>query len=191
MKFRKPIGNRPVLAIPLIAMLLFVSLSQNSASETGFVTLPTLAANWQELPDSKRPLFEGKIPYRWKVFENQDTGDRLSIACCPREQLPLVKYSDTALEIFPRGLAVWTHSSPNAVNEVISIGVTNQKNKANRPTLEYCFTTDASDRETLLAHGRAWFHGDLVVFVQHTATRAISAKLIGKVVRELKRSPTN
>lgn len=157
-----------------------------------FGTLPVLPPEWEVSPDDKQTSLTGKLPFSWIVFKNKATGDLLSFSCRPHESaaLPIDRYSDTALEIFPRGLAVWTQSPQSAVIDVISMNVSNRRHRSEVriPTLEYCFTTDIPEGETLMAHGRAWFQGDTVVFVQHTSDRAISAQLVRDAVSDMTRS---
>jgi hypothetical protein len=144
--------------------------------------LPKLTSDW--LVREKGGL--GDPPWRWSwvILTNSQNGDLLSFAAHkgtsekPRE---LIKWSDTAHELFPGGLPRWTVKSGFGTrpirNSVVKINLVNaaKKEDLSRDALEYTFIQE--DGSNRLAHGYALDFEGLVVFVQHTSMRAITPDL--------------
>ncbi|MBL8814414.1 MAG: hypothetical protein JNL58_00175 [Planctomyces sp.] len=154
-------------------------------------SLPDLGADWEINTDDKKREPEVKLPFRWQVFRNRKTGDLLSFATHPDlgKNRPLESLSDTSLEIFPNGRAVWTQprgttSTSVLAIEVVDIGRTNASLKGEK-LLEYCFISESPDRENLMAHGRAWVGPNGAVFAQHTSAKPITSDFVDQTIRSI------
>ena len=124
-----------------------------------FGPLPDLGSEWQIVGSRTDEISPNTNPFRWIVFHNAETGDLLSFATFPRRNpsTPLDRYFDTALEIFPDGLAVWERNSTRMTIECIAISVRERKLSIHRrlPVMEYSFISEAKTRPNLMANGRA------------------------------------
>ena len=153
--------------------------------------LPKLDADWEVSVDDQQSKVEGKSPFRWVVFRNKRTGDFLSFATHPElgKNRPLDYLSDTSHEIFPNGRAVWTQPPGNMITNVVAIkvvdvGRTNASLKGEN-VLEYCFISESSDRDNLMAQGRAWLGPKGVVFAQHTSARPITSEFVDQTIKSI------
>ncbi len=182
----------------LLALLLSVSCAAlidyeiASAQELDPIHwLPNLDADWEINTDDQQREPEVKVPFRWRVFRNRKTGDLLSFATHPDlgKNRSLESLSDTSLEIFPNGRAVWTQphgttSTSVVAIKVLDIGRTNASLKGEE-LLEYCFISESPDRENLMAHGRAWVGPNGVVFAQHTSAKPITSDFVDQTIRSI------
>ncbi|MDA1161703.1 MAG: hypothetical protein O3B13_01235 [Planctomycetota bacterium] len=153
--------------------------------------LPKLEAEWQIIAEDEKEEIQAKLPFRWIVFQNKKTGDFLSFATHPEpvRNRSLEYLSDTSLEIFPHGRAVWTQPHANSTTNVIAINVVDIGRKiASLKVLEYCFISELSDRDNLMAHGRAWIGPKGAVFVQHTSAKPITSDLVDETIKSIVKS---
>ena len=156
-----------------------------------FGTLPELGSEWQLQESSTDEATPELNPFRWVVFRNSKNGELLSFATYPRNDsaTPLDRFSDTALEIFPDGLAVWSHDTTRMMIDVITISTRDRRLSTRRriPVLEYSFVSEAATRPNLMANGRVWFGSDYVIFVQHTSASPISPSVVDGVANDCTR----
>ena len=153
--------------------------------------LPKLDADWEIAVDDRQPEIDAKLPFRWLVFRNKRSGDFLSFATHPDpgKNRTLEYLSDTSLEVFPNGRAVWTQPHSNAATNVVAIkvvdiGRTNASLKGEK-VLEYCFISESPDRENLMAQGRAWVGPKGVVFAQHTSAKPITSDFVDQNIKSI------
>ena len=158
--------------------------------------LPALDPEWEVQDDEKAVKPDSGLPFHWIVFRNKKTGDLLSFAARPPEtgnKRSMEYWSDTALEIFPNGLPVWTQASNdptnnatnNATNNVLSIEASRSEN---HELLEYCFVTETSGRKNTMSQGRVCVFGKAIVFVQHTSTSPITSEIVEDTISKLIRN---
>ncbi len=151
---------------------------------------PNLAADWELIDEQQREM-EAKVSFRWRVFRHKTTNDLLSLATHPNlgKDRPLEYLSDTSLEIFPDGRAVWTQPRRNMTTNVVAIAVVDigrtVASLRGEKVLEYCFISESPDRDNLMAHGRAWTGPKGVVFVQHTSAKPITAELVDRTLKSI------
>ena len=100
--------RRLLLTVVGTALLHCGNISAQELEPIG--VLPKLDADWEVSDDDQQPKIEAKSLFRWIVFRNKRTGDFLSFATHPElgKTRGLEYLSDTSLEIFPNGRAVWT-----------------------------------------------------------------------------------
>ncbi|TWU40383.1 hypothetical protein Poly51_64000 [Rubripirellula tenax] len=150
-----------------------------------FGILPELGREWQLQEANTDEITPETNPFRWLVFRNSETGDLLSFATFPRNisSTPLDRHTDTALEIFPDGLAVWDHNTTRMTLEAITISTRERRLSIRRrvPVLEYSFISESKSRPNLMANGRAWFESDYIIFVQHTSALPIAPSVVDGV----------
>ncbi|MEM7479459.1 MAG: hypothetical protein AAF483_31120 [Planctomycetota bacterium] len=139
--------------------------------------MPKLSADWQLQEDEKRGEAQKRVPYRWCVYKNRNSGELLSIAVrklAPDQQLSLEKYADTAFEIFPSGNAVWTSGSKKIESLYHKLDTT----RTGDQMLDYGFVCCPKDSDNMLAHGVAWKSDEQIVFVQQTSHRPITSRFV-------------
>lgn len=176
------------------ALIPFVIAAAQELAPIG--VLPKLDAEWQVIVDDRPPQIQAKLPFRWEVFRNKKTGDFLSFATHPElgRTRGLEYLSDTSLEIFPNGRAVWTQPRSDSTTNVIAINVVDigrtSASLKGENVLEYCFICESSDRDNLMAHGRAWVGPKGVVFVQHTSAKPITSDLVDATIKSIVSSQT-
>lgn len=156
-----------------------------------FGKLPELDSEWQHQESNADEVTPKTNSFRWVVFRNSENGDLLSFATFPRNDsaTPLDRFSDTALEIFPDGRAVWDHNTTRMTIEAITISTRERRLSFRRrlPVLEYSFVSEAATRPNLMANGRAWFEPDYIIFVQHTSALPISPSVVDGVANDCSR----
>ena len=123
-------------------------------------------------------------PWRWVVYTNAANGDLLSYAARRIEpgQKDLITFTDTAREIFPAGLPVWSSEpKPTLITASLRYGVTRlglinarTKQDLSQEALEVSFVQAEEHGTNRLAHGYVLICDDVAVFVQHTSMRVIT-----------------
>lgn len=68
--------------------------------------------------------------------------------------------------------------------KVVDIGRTNGAFKGEH-VLEYCFISELSGRDNLMAHGRAWVGPKGVVFAQHTSAKPITSGFVDQTMKAI------
>jgi|SRR6056297_1277334 len=176
--------------VVIVASVLNGSLS-HAHDLPRFGTLPELDSEWQLQESNADDVTSKTNPFRWVVFRNSENGDLLSFATFPRNdsETPLDRFFDTALEIFPDGLAVWDHNTTRMKIEAITIAIRERRLSIRRrlPVMGYSFVSEAATRPNLMANGRAWFERDYIIFVQHTSALPISPSVVDGVANDCSR----
>ena len=168
----EPMPNQSVV-LPILALALIMPGALTKAHELPrFGVLPELDGDWKLHESNTKPLESETNPFRWIVFKNGTNGDLLSWATFPlkaNSDRPLVLFSDTALEIFPDGLAVWDHNDTRMVIDAITISPKERRlsSRSRTPVLEYAFISESMARPNLMAQGRAWFEPGYIIYIQH------------------------
>ena len=151
--------------------------------------MPQLGRIWKQ-----REAIDGadaQVPYRWCIYENAETGEKLSFASLAVEDadsFQLNKQVDSAFELFPNGNAAWVSQDREITIESLSWGIRNRTG-ASSPTevLGFCFVSMEAGRDNLMAHGRAWVAHDVFYIVQHTSSKPISSEVVDEVAADYRR----
>ncbi len=187
LRLKSMLKNSPIpIAILLLSMC--VLTPRIAADDSKHLPAePILGSDWEIQPDPKREAAQTIIPYRWSVFKNRKSSDLLSFATLTNDKVTdLEFYTDTALEIFPEGKAVWTNPANSTTIVPLSVKTAIIRNGlfAVDEVLTYCFISESPDRTNLMAQGEAWIQNRTLVFVQHTSSNPISYELVREISRD-------